>query len=128
VPNIEEYRETVHVDGLGDVEIVFSITPDDTPFRGNLTCSGDDLFDQWLEDETAARLEDGDVWAWALVCVQATHVRTRIESDRGYLGGCSYDSADEFRACGYFDDMRSGAIENLRDRLVDFGVRLSPEA
>lgn len=83
--------------------------------RGNALASGDSFLDKSVEDEIIARLDQGDVWAWADVTVIA-----EVQTDTGetfsgedYLGGGSYKDEADFRRDGYFDDMCWRAREEL---------------
>lgn len=101
------------------LEVKLEAKQDDTSVRGNAMCSGDKNFDRKVEDKILSRLEDGDVWAWAVVTVTVRDSRTGLE---GYdcLGGCNYKSEADFkRADDYWSDMVSIAYGNLRKLLED---------
>lgn len=85
-------------------------TQDDTPVRGNAIASGDDKFDRKVEDEILERLDNGDVWAWAQVEVQATLPDGRTGS--AYLGCSSYEDEADFKRGGYYDQMIDEAVES----------------
>lgn len=90
---------------------------DDIPIRGNAMASGDDDVDRKVEDEILARLDGGDVWAWAAVEVRATLGRY---TGSDYLGACSYADEADFRAnSGYFDGMRGEALKALTASIED---------
>jgi len=84
-----------------DLSISVDVLPEEIPIRGNLIASGNDEIDRKEEDRVTALLEH-IAWAWCIVRVSAEFHGLKAED---YLGGCSYDSEDEFRACGYYDDM-----------------------
>ena len=106
------------------IEYRIEVEPDETPVRGNALASGDDAEDRKCEDEIIARLERGDVWAWACVRVVATCNGFRGESH--YLGGCSYKNERDFREPGgYFADMREEARADLETNIADARRRLS---
>jgi hypothetical protein len=85
---------------------------DPTPVRGNALASGDAAADREAEDEIIARLDAGDVWAWASVIVIAEYYGTEGGDS---LGCCSYRDERDFRATpGYWDDMKKAACEDLR--------------
>ena len=92
-------------------EYALEVEQDDTPIRGHFT-TDEPARDRELEDELIARLDSGDVWAWCSVRVIATRDDGRIgRSD--WLGGCSYASEADYRACsGYFDDQCHEAISD----------------
>lgn len=80
--------------------------------------SGNDEADAETCREIRRRVACGDAWAWCVVTVVAI-----VEIDgfrfegRDSLGGCCYRDEADFRAGGYFDQMRDGALEELRRNL-----------
>jgi hypothetical protein len=100
------------------LEVSFSLIreDEDMPFEGN--CSAiDPETDKSAEDYIRAELERGNEWAWC-----CAHVRAECEDFTGdaYLGGCSYGSAEEFKAPGgYYADMCQEALDDLRAGMVD---------
>lgn len=103
-------------------EISIIVNFDDTPVRGNALVSGCDETDKACEDEIIARLDAGDVWAWACVEVKAEF---RGVSASDYLGCCCYSDEEDFKAGGYYEDMVGEAISQLNDLISDLqGVRL----
>lgn len=108
-------------DLLDSAEIVVKAEQDDTPVRGNASVSGDDAADREIEDAVIARLDAGDVWAWAWVEVYAevhTDEHGTVTSDSDNLGCCSYADEADFRAAGdYFDDMKRTALASLEEKL-----------
>lgn len=94
------------------------VQPEYEPVRGNYLVSGDPEEDKKAEDEVIARIERGDVWAWALVRVDAVVVldgETFVGTD--FLGGCSYYSQADFERDEYFQDMKHEAFRALKDIL-----------
>jgi len=53
-------------------------------------------------------------WAWC--CVKVTAKFDRFEEDV-YLGCCSYESEEDFKSGGYYDDLCDEAFENLQNEL-----------
>lgn len=96
--------------GLGGYTVRVSAEQDDAPVRGNAMASGDSALDRRVEDQILARLDDGDVWAWASVTVE---VRWMGLVAREYLGCCSYRDEAEFRADGYYSDMVRACLSDL---------------
>lgn len=92
------------------VEYILTVEQDETPVRGNAISSGDPSIDKEVEDGILKRLEAWDVWAWALVKVEA-----KFEGFTGvdYLGGCNYDNEKQFLEDAYFEDLKARALENL---------------
>ena len=102
---------------VDDVEWVVEAEQDDLPVRGNAIASGDDEVDKRVEEEIIERIENGDVWAWASVCVRG---RFKGLEATTYLGGCCYRDEDEFcQAGGYFDDMQKDVLSDLQDQLEE---------
>lgn len=91
---------------------------DDIPVRGNAMCSDDPSFDKECEDEILARLEQGDVWAWAYVKVRGTY--KGILSAEATLGACNYANEAEFLAdeAGYFGSMKMEVIDALNRQIA----------
>lgn len=88
---------------------------DDTPVRGNVMASGDDAADEAAENEVLARLNDGDIWAWASVTVEA---RFGDFVGKAHLGCCTYLHMEDFKTPGgYYDDMVTEAREDLAGEL-----------
>lgn len=99
-----------------DVQIELTVFPEeDLPVEGNACYSGDEEYDQMVENEILNRLEQNDVWAWAMVRVS---VEWEGLSSTQYLGGCSYDSEEDFRNnSGYFENLVQEALAKLNKRL-----------
>ena len=100
-----------------EVTIRLEAEPEWVPVAGNAIASGDDAFDRQIEDEILARLEQGDIWAWAAVTVT---VSWGPFSASDHLGCCSYAAEGDFRQSGgYFDDMVDQALEELNTIILD---------
>lgn len=99
-------------------ETVFEISAeqDDIPVMGNAIASGNKVLDAEIENHIINRLEQGDIWAWASVCVKAKHGRFE---GADYLGGCSYDDEASFKQDGYYDGMCDAAFENMLQEMVN---------
>ena len=98
-----------------ECKISIHIEQDDQPVRGNAMASGDDTADRECENKVLARLNVGDVWAWANVEVCATW-NGITGSD--YLGGCSYADEADFKTGGYYDSMVSEAVGRINETLA----------
>lgn len=92
------------------VRITVEAREDETPVRGNVLVSGNDAEDKEAEDLTLERLDRGDIWAWALVCVKGTFKGLEYET---YLGGCNYRDELDFKSCGYYADMVAEVVDQL---------------
>jgi len=103
---------------LKEDEVTFTLEclPEDMPFEGN--CSAideetDRAQEKWIRDQLRADNE----WAWC--CMKVT---AKWEGYEGvdYLGCCSYESAADFKQPGgYYDDMKSQALEALNLELSE---------
>lgn len=118
------YGELVHTetDAQG-IEYQLYVTQDETPVKGNVLASGDDAKDRRAEDDVLARLDAGEVWAWASVtCRAVAHGSGKdcIYDGRDHLGGSSYKDLAEFIAPGgYWEDMKNTAKDELLRVLAD---------
>lgn len=111
-----------------NITYTLTVEQSDLDVRGNALASGDDAEDRACEDEILARLDRGDVWAWADVRVKATVEGCDVEGFDA-LGGCSYANEADFRAGGYYEDMcamaREHLIANIRNAIA-CGEKLKP--
>jgi len=108
-------RPTAHAPGCPKDEpvVTYSIhaEQDDLPVRGNALASDDPAVDKECEDDILARLDRGEVWAWAYVKVTAECCGFKGVDT---LGACSYkDEADFCTPGGYWDDMQKEARTDL---------------
>lgn len=101
---------------IEEVEFVLIVEQEDIPVRGNAMASGDDAADKAYEDEIIERLDNGDVWAWACVCVTATW---KGMEGVNYLGCCCYKDEADFKAeYGYYKDMKQQAYDDLIKKIT----------
>lgn len=90
--------------------------PEDSAIDGNCMASGDDAFDRKCAAKIRRQLASGNDWAWCTVKVSAT-LGDLTGTD--YLGCCSYASKADFIAPGgYYDDMKTSALDDLRAQLA----------
>ena len=70
-------------------------------------------FDFTVIEQVKADYESGNDAAWFMAKVWLSY--SGIESDKDYLGGCSYHSFDDFTGLDndYFDDMLKTCYDNL---------------
>jgi hypothetical protein len=105
-----------------EVEFTIEAEQDDIPVRGSFA-SGDDEKDEELAKEILARLDRGDVWAWASVKVTAMW---KDWKGVDYLGACSYESEADFKQDdGYYGDMKARALEDLNKSLAKCAADLA---
>lgn len=106
-----------------DVEFEIECLPEHIPVRGNAMASDDPDLDREQEDSIIRDLENGNEWAWCCVKVTASW-NGFVGTD--YLGGCSYKSEEDFKACDYFEDMKGEALSDLNSHLESLVGSLSP--
>ena len=100
-----------------EVTIRLKAEPEFTPVEGNASASGDDAFDQKVEHSILSRLQQDDIWAWAMVTVT---VSWGPFSASDHLGCCSYADEEDFcQPGGYFDDMIDEALGELNKTVLD---------
>lgn len=104
--NIMTHWETIRTETVDGFDIVFSVTPEDEDPRVQ--------FDD--EGETAKAIADGR-YAWFVARVEAR--RRGITLGVDYLGGCCYDSPQQFvDSGGYYSDMIANAVAEAEDILT----------
>ncbi len=105
-----------------EVTIRLKAEPEFVPIEGNAMASGDDAFDREVEHSIVSRVQQGVVWAWAMVSVT---VSWGPFSASDHLGCCSYADEEDFRQPGgYFDDMVDEALEELNEIVLNAYQRL----
>ncbi len=69
-------------------------------------------------------IDEHGLWGWCSV-----HVAARFGPLYGhaYLGGCSYKDEDDFKAGGYFEQLRDEAIAELQWQIDELLELLEPE-
>jgi hypothetical protein len=99
-------------------EVTFELLmdQDDVPFEGNVMASGNTEVDDEAEKWVESQLADGNSWAWCIVTVTA---RYRSFAGIDSLCGCSYESEETFKACDYYKDLCSSALENLNSNIAE---------
>ncbi len=68
--------------------------------------------EQWVLDE----YNSGNDWAWCSVEVRGTY-KGLTASD--YLGACSYKDKEDFKIGGYYEDMKTTVLNEIREQLED---------
>lgn len=109
---------------IDDIEIELSCFPEYEPIIGNAMASGDDAYDESVENAIAEDLSNGNEWAWCAVRVTCTAFDGAIKAT-DYLGCCSYKSRKDFiENSGYYDDMVYTCLDQLNaiaDRIKKAG-------
>ncbi len=93
-----------------DVTVKVYCLEEECSIRGNALDSGDDAVDRECEDSIREDLNSGNEWAWCTVKVVVCW-KDFYGSD--FLGCCSYDSEEDFKHGGYYDDMVDNALDDL---------------
>jgi hypothetical protein len=70
---------------------------------------------KWVEDQLAAK----NPWAWCMVTIIVTF-RQFVEKD--YIGGCSYESEEDFKKGGYYEAMVTVAVAEIADYIEDLAL------
>jgi len=105
-----------------DVTITLKCEPEEMDYVGNCMASGDQTIDRQAEQWIRDQLEAGNEWAWC--CVTVTVSWEGFEAS-DHLGGCSYQSEENFRQVdGYFDDMVTAALETLNHQIAAMDTKL----
>lgn len=113
---------TIELD-IADVEFELHCEPETIPVRGNVMDSGDAELDRRDEDAMIEALNNGNEWAWCVVCVTAT---LGIFEGRASLGGVSDESEASFRegCADYVESLQQEALDDLRQQIKLAGGRL----
>lgn len=107
-------------------EVVFDL---DVFFEDEFTPSeclatGCDEVDAKLFAEIEKGIESGNVWAWCRVEVSAEWCGLRSVE---HLGGCSYESREDFKDGGYFEQMEEDALSALQRKAENIARALESE-
>lgn len=101
---------------IEEVNFALTVEEETMEVRGNALASGDDKLDKEYEDEIIRRLKNGDIWAWASVCV-AAHWKGISGID--WLGNCSYKDEEDFKQSGgYYESMKQQSYDDLIAKLM----------
>lgn len=124
--NNKSYMENKNM-GLRELEwneVCFSVEclSEDAPIKGNVMDSGDPDADGRAEEKVYNDYQANE-WAWCCVCVVASWGEFRGEA---FLGCCSYESEDDFRQGGYYDDLANEALCALNQRIAETFESIRP--
>ena len=100
-----------------NVEYTILCHPDDEAIEGNAIASGDEAEDKAEEDRILRALQDGNEWAWCTVEVQAYVPGVEDFHGSTFLGGCSYEGEEDFKAGGYYEQMMQEALADLKEKV-----------
>jgi hypothetical protein len=89
------------------VEITLEREEEDQHWKGHFD---DEETENWIREQ----LLMGNNWAWC-----SAHVTVALGDLQGedWLGGCSYESEENFRQDGYYESMVSEAVEDLAQKI-----------
>lgn len=99
-------------------EVTISIIPEDEDFTPN-----DGMYADGFAESVAEMVDEHGLWGWCSVNVQVEFAGL---TGNAYLGGCSYKGEDDFKQCGYYEDMVNEAMQDLQSQ-VDKVVQLMGE-
>jgi hypothetical protein len=101
--------ETISTSTAAGFDIVFSVAPEHVEPDW-------DFEDEADKQDTLDRINRGDL-VYFVARVQA--FKNGIELGTDYLGGCCYDSYDQFvEASGYYADMVESAVSEARENIA----------
>jgi len=103
----------IHELQKNEIQFIVSIETEEVSIFDHFD-SGDSSSDREMEKNIIRRLDRGDLWAWCIVIVVAKYGDI---SGMDHLGCCSYKDENEFRECGYYNDMCDRALEDLNKRI-----------
>lgn len=105
-----------------EVEFELELLEEDLPVRGHFA-SDEPEEDRKMEDEILRRLDAGDQWAWCCVKVVARWNGLGVSD---YLGCCSYESEEDFKRDGYWEDMKAEVLRELNEEVRTAFDRIKP--
>lgn len=108
---------------LKDVKVTLRAEPEDVPVRGNALASGDEAVDREAEDGVIAALEAGNEWAWCQAVVEVSWGNFRGVA---HIGCCSYDSEEDFKKGGYYEEMVEESLSDLNDGIAKVYAEICP--
>ena len=104
-----KHYETIKTEDTQGFHVVCSVAYEDT-------LSVQDSFDDSCHDiEDICRKIDNGTYVWFMVRVEAFKSGILLGTD--YLGGCLYESYQEFLQDAYYEDMVSTAIADAKQNL-----------
>lgn len=125
IENDDVKGEILQVEGLPSPdEVTYTLTAEEEDTEPNWERPTDNEADAIAFDEMIdginRRRRRGDLWAWCIAVVEATW--TNMDgitfNGRDNLGGCSYESAADFKVPGgYYDDMKREAYDRLLQKI-----------
>lgn len=94
-----------------DLEWEIRVHAEDQPVVGNVCSSGNPKIDAQVEERIQKRLDAGDQWAWCQVELVGTFAGMEVTD---WLSEVSCLDEQDFRAGGYYDDMRESVLESMQ--------------
>jgi hypothetical protein len=100
-----------------DVQFVVLASPEEDVSYIN------DIHSQEARQWIAKQLEEGNVWAWCVVCVVA-HWRQGL-SGTAYLSCCSYENEQGFKEGVCYQDKKKEALADLQRQVDELASALA---
>jgi len=101
-----------------NMEIEVIAHPEDTDYT-------DQGYDEGVEEVIRQNVQNYGLWGWCMVEVKASSLKGAV-SNSAYLGGCSYQSAEDFkRNSPYFKEMKREATQGLEKAMNELEMELS---
>jgi hypothetical protein len=95
-------------------DVTFTIIAEDETFSAHESLSECMSYDE-IEDLMYEASRE-NVWKWCRVEVKGTY--KGLEASE-YLGACSYESEEDFKKDGYYEDMCKAVLADLQSQLND---------
>lgn len=102
------YWETVHTETRDGFDIELALAPEDKAPDWDFESEDE-------RQETARRIDNGSL-LWFVARVTASRHGVALGTD--YLGGCCYDTVQEFLRDGYYAGMVEQALSEARDTVA----------
>ena len=100
-----------------DIQYSISVVPEEIPVHNNIVDSGDKEYDMKTESEIIARINNGDAWAWGIVCVTG---KWKFLEAHSYIGGCSYENEQDFiDSCTHLEYMKEDVCRRIIEKIKD---------
>lgn len=113
-----DLRKLIPTLDFNQMEFDISVKEEFIPVEGNLCATDDPEADQALEQQVKEQLEAGNIWAW---CNVGVHCTWNGFTGEDYLGGCSYESQEDFVKDAYYSDMCRTAFNDLIRQIKEAG-------
>lgn len=96
-----------------DVKFSILCVSEDALIEGNYSAI-DEETDRKTAEWIRKELDNGNIWAWANVCVKCDYYGLQTTE---WLGYCSYKSEEDFKESGYYENMKKAALKAMQDEI-----------